>query len=267
MPRFQNRIALVTGGASGIGAATARLLAAEGARVTIVDLPDSSGAEVAAGIGGHFHAADLSDMVAAEAMITDVLAREGRLDILVNNAGIGSLGEVPELDPRLWRRVMAVDLDAVFHACRIAIPAMRDAWRADGRMAAIVNTASLSGLSADYGFSAYNAAKAGVINLTRALAIDHGKDGIRVNALCPGLIDTPLAAPLAAIPGLMDRWVRQIPLARAGRAEEMAEVIGFLASEAASYITGAVIVADGGASAHTGQPNFTAEIAAARVPG
>jgi meso-butanediol dehydrogenase/(S,S)-butanediol dehydrogenase/diacetyl reductase len=266
MPRFQSKSALVTGGASGIGLATVRLLAAEGARVTVVDLPASRGAEVAAEIGGHFHAADLSKMAAAEAMVADHLAREGRLDILVNNAGIGSLAETPDLDPKLWRKVMAVDVDAVFHACRIAIPAMRSAFRAEGRHAAIVNTASLSGLFADYGFAAYNAAKAAVINLTRALAIDHGKDGIRVNALCPGLIDTPLAAPLAKIPGLMDKWTSGIPLGRAGRAEEMAEVIGFLASGAASYITGAVIVADGGASAHSGQPNFIAEIAALPPP-
>ncbi|QMW24217.1 SDR family NAD(P)-dependent oxidoreductase [Sandaracinobacteroides saxicola] len=260
--RFQSRTALVTGGASGIGAATARLLAGEGARVTIVDLESSSGAEVAAGIGGHFHAADLSDMAAAEAMVHDLLAREGRLDILVNNAGIGSLGEVPDLDPAQWRKVMAVDLDAVYHACRVAVPAMRAAFRAEGRGGVIVNTASLSGLAADYGFAVYNVAKAAVINLSRVLAIDHGKDGIRVNALCPGLIDTPLAAPLAAIPGLMEKWTRAIPLGRAGRAEEMAEVIAFLASDAASYITGSVIVADGGAGAHTGQPNFMAEIAA-----
>ncbi|MFN7399484.1 MAG: SDR family oxidoreductase, partial [Sandaracinobacter sp.] len=125
-----------------------------------------------------------------------------------------------------------------------------------------VNTASLSGVAADYGFAPYNAAKAGVINLTRALAIDHGKDGIRVNAVCPGLIDTPLAAPLAAIPGLMDKWTAGIPLRRAGRAEEIAEVIAFLASDAASYITGSAVIADGGASAHSGQPNFIAEIAA-----
>jgi meso-butanediol dehydrogenase/(S,S)-butanediol dehydrogenase/diacetyl reductase len=267
MPRFQSRTALVTGGASGIGLATARLLAADGARVTIVDLPASSGARIAAEIGGHFHAADLSDMAAVESMVTAHLQREGRLDILVNNAGIGSLGEVPDIDPGLWRKVLAVDLDAVFHACRIAIPAMREAFRTHGRPGAIVNTASLSGLAADYGFAPYNAAKAGVINLTRALAIDHGKDGIRVNAVCPGLIDTPLAAPLAAIPGLMDKWTAGIPLRRAGRAEEIAEVIAFLASDAASYITGSAVIADGGASAHTGQPNFIAEIAALSAPG
>lgn len=262
MARFAGRSALVTGGASGIGLATVRQLSAEGARVTLVDLPASKGADVARAIGAHFHAADLSDMSAAEDMVTAHISREGRLDILVNNAGIGGLGEIPDLDPGLWRKVLAVDLDAVFHTCRIAIPAMRAAFHAEGRTASIINTASLSGIAGDYGFGPYSAAKAAVINLTRVLAIDHGKDGIRVNALCPGLIDTPLAAPLAAIPGLMDKWTAGIPLRRAGRAEEMAEVIAFLASDAASYITGSAIIADGGASAHTGQPNFIAEIAA-----
>jgi meso-butanediol dehydrogenase / (S,S)-butanediol dehydrogenase / diacetyl reductase len=263
--RFSSRVAIVTGAASGIGLATARLLAAEEARVTLVDLPDSKGGTLAASMGATFLAADLSDSRQVEAMVTLVLEREGRLDILVNNAGIGSLGEVPDMDPAMWRNVMAVDLDAVFHACRVAIPAMRAAFHEGGRRSAIVNTASFSGLAADYGFAAYNAAKAGVINLTRALAIDHGKDGIRVNAVCPGLVDTPLAAPLAAIPGLMEKWVSTIPLGRAGRPEEMAEVIAFLASEAASYITGSIIVADGGAAAHTGQPNFISEIAAAQT--
>jgi len=260
MPRFQSRIALVTGAASGIGAATARLLAAEGAHVTIVDLPGSNGVTVARELGCHFHPADLADQAQVEAMVSAVLDREGRLDILVNNAGIGSLGEVPDLDPALWRQVMAIDLDAVFHACRIAIPAMR----AQGG-GVIVTTASLSGLFGDYGFAAYNAAKAGVINLTRTLAIDHGKDGIRVNAVCPGLVDTPLAAPLAAIPGLMDAWTREIPLARAARPAEIAEVIAFLASDAASYMTGSIVIVDGGASAHSGQPNFIREIAAAQA--
>jgi meso-butanediol dehydrogenase/(S,S)-butanediol dehydrogenase/diacetyl reductase len=258
MARFGGQMALVTGAASGIGAATARLLAAEGATVTLVDLPTSAGAEVAASLGGHFTAADLAHPAAAEAMVAEALARHGRLDILVNNAGIGSLAEVPDLDPALWRRVMAIDLDSVFHACRIAIPAMKK--QGGG---AIVTTASMSGIFADHGFAAYNAAKAAVINLTRAMAIDHGKDGIRVNAVCPGLVDTPLAAPLAAIPGLWDRWTRDIPMGRAARPEEIAEVIAFLASPAASYMTGSIVLVDGGKSAHGGQPNFIREISAA----
>ena len=255
MSRFESKIALVTGGASGIGAATARQLAEEGAQVTIADLPSSDGAKIASSFNGHFHAADLADPAQAEAMVEDVLTREGRLDILVNNAGIGSLSEAPDLDPEQWRQVIAVDLDAVFHACRIAIPAMK----AHGG-GAIVTTASISGVAGDYGFAAYNAAKGAVINLTRTLALDHGKDAIRVNAVCPGLVNTPLAAPLAAIPGLMDSWTQNIPLRRAAEPEEIAEVIAVLASEAASYMTGAAVIVDGGATAHTGQPNFIAAI-------
>lgn len=260
MPRFTDRVMIVTGGASGIGAALARLLRVEGARVTIADLPTSNGAALCEEIGARFQAVDLSVAIDAEAIVSAVVAREGRLDGLVNNAGIGALGEVPDLDPAQWRRVMAVDLDAVFHGCRAAIPVMKDQFRASGRGGVIVNTASISGLAADAGFAAYNAAKAAVINLTRALAVDHGKDGIRVNALCPGLVDTPLASRFTAIPGLMAAWTAGIPLRRAARPEEIAEVAAFLLSDAASYITGAAIVADGGATARTGQPDILAAI-------
>ena len=262
MARFAAQVALITGGASGIGAATARLLAAEGAHVTIADLPSSDGAAVAAAMGARFHAVDVADADAVGAMVAAVATAGGRLDLLVNNAGIGAMAEAPDLDPAMWRQVLAVDLDAVFHACRAAIPLMRAQFRANGRGGAIVTTASISGLFGDYGFAAYNAAKAAVINLTRTLAIDHGKDGIRVNAVAPGLVDTPLAGHLAAIPGLMDGWLQNIPLGRAARPEEIAEVIAFLLSPAASYMTGAIVVADGGATAHTGQPNFIRAVAA-----
>ena len=179
-------------------------------------------------------------------------ARFGGLDILVSNAGIGSFGEAPDMDPEMWHRVIAIDLDGVFFGARAAIPAMRA--RGGG---VIVNTASISGLGGDYGFAAYNAAKAAVINLTRTLAIDHGKDNIRVNALAPGLVSTPITSGLAAIPGLAEAWNALIPLGRPAQPEEMAEVIAFLASDAASYITGTTIVADGRMTARTGQPNFT----------
>lgn len=258
--RFTDQVILVTGGASGIGAALVRQLAAEGARVTIADLPKSAGAALADATGARFHPVDLAIAEDAETMVTALVAREGRIDGLVNNAGIGGIGEVPDIDPAQWRRVMAVDLDAVFHACRAAVPVMRDQFRRHARGGVILNTASISGLAADTGFAAYNAAKAAVINLSRALAIDHGKDGIRVNALCPGLVATPLAEPLAAIPGLMDRWTAGIPLGRAARPEEIAEVAAFLLSDAASYVTGAIIVADGGATARTGQPDIMAAI-------
>lgn len=232
-----------------------------GALVTVADLNGVSAQAAAERLNGLHHQVDLADGDGAEAMVRDTLDRRGRLDLLVNNAGVGSFGETPMLDPDAWRRVMAVNLDAVFRACRVAVPEMR----AQGG-GAIVNVASISGLAADYGFAAYNAAKAGLINYTRALAIDHGKDGIRVNAVCPGLVDTPLAAPLKAIPGLFERWLPAIPLGRAAEPDEIARVIGFLLSDAASYMTGSIVIADGGATAHTGQPDFMAAAGFSRTP-
>lgn len=252
MAAFQDKAAIVTGGASGIGAATVRRLSAGGARVLICDLNAEAGAALAAETGASFRQVDVGDPTQIEAMVAGAEDAFGGLDILINNAGVGSFGETPDLAPETWRQVMAIDLDAVFHACRLAIPLMRR-----GGGGAIVNTASISGLFGDYGFAAYNAAKAGVINYTRTLAIDHAKDGVRVNALCPGLIDTPLTAGLKTIQGLDAHWTGLIPMGRPGLPDEMAAVICFLASDEASYMTGSIVVADGGVTAHTGQPQFT----------
>ncbi|MFN3521419.1 MAG: SDR family NAD(P)-dependent oxidoreductase [Phenylobacterium sp.] len=252
MAAFQDKAAIVTGGASGIGAATVRRLSAGGARVLICDLNAEAGAALAAETGASFRQVDVGDPTQIEAMVAGAEDAFGGLDILINNAGVGSFGETPDLAPETWRQVMAIDLDAVFHACRLAIPLMRR-----GGGGAIVNTASISGLFGDYGFAAYNAAKAGVINYTRTLAIDHAKDGVRVNALCPGLIDTPLTAGLKTIQGLEAHWTGLIPMGRPGLPDEMAAVICFLASDEASYMTGSIVVADGGVTAHTGQPQFT----------
>lgn len=249
MERFAGRVAVVTGGASGIGAATVRLLAREGARVVVADLDADLAWDVAAAVGGSAQATDVADRAQVERLVADTVAAHGRLDVLVNNAGIGSFGRTPDLDPEAWHRVIAIDLHAVFYACRAALPHMR----AGG---AIVNTASISGLAGDYGFAAYSAAKAAVINYTRTLALDHAREGIRVNALCPGLIATPLTAGAAGMPGLEAAWHDTIPMGRPGTPEEMAEAIAFLASDAASYVTGTVLVADGGQTAWTGQPNL-----------
>ena len=255
--RFDGKVALITGGGSGIGAATARLMAREGAALAIVDIsPDAAGA-VAAETGGIALPADVANRTEVEAAVARTVAARGRIDILVNNAGIGCFGRTPDLDPAAWERVIAIDLHAGFYACRAAIPHMT------GRASAIVNTASISGLAADYAFTAYNAAKAAVINYTKALAIDHARDGIRVNALCPGLIATPLTAGAAALPGLEPVWHDTIPMGRPGTPEEMAEVIAFLASDAASYMTGSIVVADGGQTAWSGQPNLMRYAAAA----
>ena len=249
--RFANKVALITGGGSGIGAATARLLAREGAAVVVVDVAADHARGVAAETGGIAVEADVARRADVERAVATAIEQHGRIDILFNNAGIGCVGRTPDRDPEQGERVIAIDLNAVFYACRVAIPHMP---RPGG---AIINTASISGLAGDYGFSAYNAAKGAVINYTRTLAIDHAREGIRVNALCPGLIATPLTAGAAALPGLEQAWHAAIPLGRAGTPEEMAEVVAFLASDAACFVTGCGIVADGGQTAWTGPPDLT----------
>lgn len=254
--RFAGKGALVTGGASGIGLATARKFAAEGATVVIVDINDA-GDKIAGELGknSHFITCDVADHVAVAEMVATANAHltshDRRLDILFNNAGIGSFGETPALAIDEWQRVIAVDLHSVFYACRVAIPIMQ----ANGG-GVIVNTASISGMFGDYGFSAYNAAKGAVLNYTRSLALDHGRDNIRVNALCPGIIRTGLTQGIENAGDLLEHWESLVPLGRVGRADEMANVVAFLASDESSYITGATIAADGGMTAKTGQPDI-----------
>jgi len=247
--RFQGRVAVITGAASGIGAATARLMAGEGAKVVLADISGDAANALAAALGPNAMAVtcDVSKEADVAALIKAAADAHGRIDILFNNAGIGSFGNSVELPPDQWEQVIAVDLHSVYYACHHAIPHMP-------RGSAIVNTASISGLGGDYRFAAYNAAKGAVINYTKALAIDHARDGIRVNALCPGLVETPITAGMNQMPGLPEEWHKRIPMGRGAQPEEMANVVAFLASDAASYMTGSIIVADGGTTAHTGQP-------------
>lgn len=257
MSRFSGKGVVITGGASGIGAAAARRFADEGAAVVIADINPDGKVFAESLPEAHFLVCDVANADAVARMINAanewLVARGKQLDILFNNAGIGSFGETPDLAVEDWQRVIDVDLNSVFYACRVAIPLMR----ANGG-GAIVNTASISGMFGDYGFSAYNAAKGAVINYTRTLAMDHGKDKIRVNALCPGVIHTGLTSGMAAAGDLMRQWETLIPLGRIGRPEEMANIVVFLCSDEASYITGAAIAADGGMTAKTGQPNVMA---------
>jgi meso-butanediol dehydrogenase / (S,S)-butanediol dehydrogenase / diacetyl reductase len=251
-PRFAGRIALVTGGASGIGAATARALGAEGARVVIADVDGLRGAALAEEIGAVFDQVDVTDAPALERLIGDVVHTEGGLDVLVSCAFAAALGSIASLGSAEWARTLDVSLTGAFTAMRAAIPAMR----ARG-VGAIVNVASISGLRGDRGLAAYNAAKAGMVNLTRSAALELAASGIRVNAVCPGLIDTPsLQRVFTRQPGREPVVRAAVPAGRFGRADEVARAILFLASDDASYVTGATLVVDGGLTAGTGIPDL-----------
>ena len=256
--RFEGKSVLITGAASGIGAAAAKRFAAEGASLMLADVNAAGVATVAeeivaSGRRAASRVTDVSVLAQVEALTAEAAERHGGLDVVFNNAGIGAFGKTPDIDPESWLRTFDVDVHSVFYGCRAAIPYMRK--RGGG---SIVNTASISGLAGDYGLSAYNAAKGAVVNYTRAAAIEHAREGIRINAVCPGPIETTLATPLIRHERVAPEYERAIPMGRPGRAEEVAAAAAFLASDDASYITGAMLVVDGGITAATGQPNFHA---------
>ena len=213
MNRFQHKVVLITGAASGIGAASARRFASEGALVVLADI-DGEGANALAreiDPGGGNTAAlvvDVRDMAQVTAAVEETVLRFGRIDVLFNNAGIGAYGESPDLDPEVWHNVIAIDLHSVFYGTRAAVPHMRRQGSGS-----IVNTASISGLFGDFGLAAYNAAKGAVVNYTRTAAIDHARDGIRVNAVCPGSVLTE-GMRINVTPDMMAKRVAQSPLRR-----------------------------------------------------
>jgi len=252
--RFSGKSAIVTGGASGIGAATARRFHAEGASVLIADLNDAAGAALAAELGDGraiYRRVDVAAWEEVEAMVSAAVEAFGRLDILFNNAGIGSFATAADISIEDWRRVIDIDLNGVFYGCKAAIPVMR----AQGG-GAIINTASASGLAGDYSFAAYNAAKGAVVNFTRAAGIDHAREGLRINAVCPGPVDTPIIAGVKDMQGVKEVWDERVPMGRFADPAEIASVVAFLASDDASFMTGAIVAVDGGLTAHTGQPNL-----------
>ena len=230
---FAGTHALVTGAGSGIGAAVARRLAAEGAQVVVADLqPDA----VAAELGARAVQLDVRDEA-------QVAAAMGELDVLVNVAGIGSTTNAPETSLDVWENVFAVNARGTFLCCKHAIPGM--AKRGGG---SIVNVASIAGLVGLRNRAAYCASKGAVIALTRALAVDHVADGIRVNAIAPGTVDSPWVRRLVEDAGeSLDGLRARQPMGRLGTPEEIAEAVVYLA--AAEFVTGSVLVIDGGLTA------------------
>ena len=240
MGELEGRVAIVTGGGSGIGAATARRFAAEGATVAIIDRDAETASAVAAEVSGHAYALDVRDGDEVAEVIDRVAQTVGQVDILVNNAGTGDLRPLHTVDDKLWHRLIDVNLTGTFNATRAVIPFMLETGGG-----AIVNIASVSGLAPTRNEAAYSAAKAGVIALTKSGALEYGPT-VRVNCVAPGHVRTPMTAVWEQMPDAFEPIAEAIPLGRIGEADEIAEAILFLASERASYITGQTLVVDGG---------------------
>lgn len=239
------RVAVVTGAAGGIGSAICQRLADDGFTVACLDVR-GPGAEktAAARPGARGYACDVSDAASVRAAARAIRADLGTPWLLVNAAGVFSIQYVTELDEAEWDRLIDTNLKGPFLTCREFLPAMIEAH--DG---CIVNIASTAGVHGGRRRAAYCASKGGLVQLTRSLAIDHGPDGVRVNCLCPGLIDTEMADWIRLDEEALERWAGTIPARRIGTAREIADGVAYLASAGASYLYGAVLMADGGGTA------------------
>jgi NAD(P)-dependent dehydrogenase (short-subunit alcohol dehydrogenase family) len=247
--KLKDKVALITGGASGIGRATAELFAREGAAVVVGDYNNEAGCETvraikAAGVEGMFVQVDVADSAQVGRMVDAALQAYSRIDVLFNGAGVLYYGTVMETDERSWNRVLSINLTGTYLCCRAVLPHM--IRQGSG---SIINVASTTGAhDACANAAAYVTSKGGVTLLTRAMAIDHAKQGVRINALCPGATDTPMLRN-ALSPEQVDALAKSHPIGRLGRPEELAKAALFLASDDASFVTGSAMYVDGGQTA------------------
>jgi len=251
--RFEGKRAVITGAASGIGRATARLLSGEGADVVVADVNEPGVAETAAQVkaaDGRAAAitADVSDPAAVRDLVERAAGVMGGLDIVINVAGIQRSAAVEETEASSWDQQFAVNVRSVFLMAKYAVPQLRAAG--GGAFVSVASIAALKGIS---GLTAYSASKGAIVSFTRTLAVEVARHGIRVSCLCPGWVDTPFNDPVVAFMGGREAHTAmvasEVPLGRQGQPPEMAEALAFLASDAASYLTGQAIVVDGGITA------------------
>lgn len=247
--RLENKTAVITGGTSGIGEATAKLFAREGARVAVVGRNEEKGKSIVEEIssnGGQavFVQCDVSKEEDAKKMVDQVIKEFGQIDILYNNAGIAEFGTVHETEEENWNKVLDINLKGVYLCSKYVIPHMQKQ-----KKGSIISTASVAGMIGYPGAAAYCASKGGVHNLTKAMALDYGPDGIRVNDICPGVIETPMTVGAFGSGEEVKKQAADYPIGRVGTPEDIAYAALFLASDESTFVTGTSLIVDGGFTA------------------